>query len=281
MTKPTKPSFEARCPNISLWVTECGTVEIGYDPNTDSFVRAIDEGGMVWSGKRRYKNLDAAIHDLEMGLGQILVNLTLGVQASAKRRRSAPKQPRDKQQPSSPGSALPKQVQKLDEIVEAIRGNEIVQVTKLTVVKKLCEDSEAAGAFATFLATQAQRRLHEKKGKERYVELAYRAVREMKSFLDDPTEDFKKRVRSLLLEIQAEQNEYVSIKWSAMRNIKSWDLLIVENALKTILRPEEAKLWLYQTARDYVGGSIEFERQSIPQLEEIAEFWRRYFTVEG
>ena len=86
-----------------------------------------------------------------------------------------------------------------------------------------------------FLAQQARGRLREKRGKERYVQLADRAVREMKSYLDHPTEDCKKQLRSLLLEIEAEQNEYVSIQWSAVRNIKSWDLLIVENTLRSIL----------------------------------------------
>ncbi len=128
-----------------------------------------------------------------------------------------------------------KQVSKLDAIVETIRGKESVQVTRLTVVKKMCENPEAATAFAMFLAQQAQERLREKRGKERYVQLADRAVREMKSYLDHPTEDCKMQLRSLLLEIQAEQNEYVSIQWSAVRSIKSWDLLIVENALRTIL----------------------------------------------
>ena len=102
----------------------------------------------------------------------------------------------------------------------------------------------------------------------------------MKSYLDHPTEDCKKRLRSLLLEIQAEQNEYVSIQWSAVRNIKSWDLLIVENTLRSILNRDEAPRWLYQAARDYVGGSIEFEKKSIPQIEDIAGFWRQYFTVK-
>ncbi len=132
-----------------------------------------------------------------------------------------------------------------------------------------------------FLAQQAQGRLRQKKGKERYVQLPDLAITEMKSYLDHPTKDCKKQLRSLLLEIQAEQNEYVSIQWSAVRNIKSWDLLTVENSLRAILNLDEAPRLLYQAARDYVGGSIEFEKKSIPQLEEIARFWRQYFTVKA
>ena len=40
--------------------------------------------------------------------------------------------------------------------LEAIRRKENVQVTRLTVVKKLCENPEAAGAFAMFLARKSQ-----------------------------------------------------------------------------------------------------------------------------
>jgi hypothetical protein len=168
----------------------------------------------------------------------------------------------------------------LEEIVEAVRGKEIVQVTRLTVVKKLCGDSEAASAFAMFLAEKALGRLREQQKNERYVELADRAFREMKAFLGDPAEDLSKGLRLLLHEIEDEQNEYVSIKWSAVRNIKSWDLLIVENTLRSILNRDEAPLWLYQAARDYVGSTMEFEKKSIPQLEEIAGFWREYFSVK-
>ena len=46
MTKPMN-SFEAAYPNISIWVQGCGTVEIGNNSSTGSFVRALDEGGMV------------------------------------------------------------------------------------------------------------------------------------------------------------------------------------------------------------------------------------------
>jgi len=33
-----------------------------------SFVRAIDEGGMIWEGREDYATLDAALQDLEAGI---------------------------------------------------------------------------------------------------------------------------------------------------------------------------------------------------------------------
>ena len=132
-----------------------------------------------------------------------------------------------------------------------------------------------------FLARKAQGRLRDRQGKERYFQLASSAISEMKYYLDDPTEDRKQRLRSLLLEIEAEQNEYESVKWGVVRNIKSRDLVVVENTLRTILNRDEAPYWLYQASRVYVGGSIWFEKGSIPQIEDIAGFWRQYFTVKA
>jgi hypothetical protein len=51
------PSFEASFPNISYFVNALGYIEVGYSPNSylTSFIRAIDEGGMVWEGEDEYK----------------------------------------------------------------------------------------------------------------------------------------------------------------------------------------------------------------------------------
>ena len=272
-----KLSFEAAFPNITRWVKESGTVEIGYDPETDSFIRVIDEGGMPWSGKSRYETVDDAFQDLENG-----ISATIGTRKRPAKRRVSAKPSKTTKTPDQRKrkpleDLLPKQVRKLDEIVEAIRRKENVQITRLTVVKKLCENPDAAGAFAMFLARKGQKRLREKQRKQRYRELANRAVREMKAYLDEPSEDQKERLWSLLLDIESEQNEYESVRWGAVRKIKCWDLLIVEKCLRTILKPEEAKYWLYQASRDYVGGTIWFEKGSIPLIEEIARFWRRYY----
>ena len=279
MTKPMKSSFEVPFPNITLWVQECGTVEIGYDFNKESFMRVLDEGGLVWSGKSHYENLDDALKDLEAELGQIFVAKVIGTQLAAGRKRITPKTPPARRRKSTPKDPLPRQVQKLDAIIEAIRGKEKVQVTRLTVVKKLCEDTNAAGAFALFLARKGQERLRQKKGKASYLRLANLAVTALKTYLDDPIEDQHERLRSLLLEIEAEQNEYVSMKWATVRNIKSWDLLIVEEALTSIVRPHEAQHWLYQASRNYVGGSMDFQKEANPLIESIARFWRKYLRV--
>ena len=93
MTMPKPISIEPAFPNITLWVNDCGVVEIGYDPNTESFIRAIDEGGMVWSGKNHYENLDDALKDLDAALGPIVLGMSFGAEPSNRRKTTPKKTP--------------------------------------------------------------------------------------------------------------------------------------------------------------------------------------------
>jgi hypothetical protein len=276
-----KSSFETAFPNITRWVKKLGKVEIGYDPRTDSFIRAIDEGGMPWSGQSRYETLDDALQDLEKGIGATLRTRKPTAKRTVVTKPSRKAKTPDRRKTKPAKDPLPRQVRKLEEIVESIRRNERVEVTRLTVVKKLCEDPDAAGAFAMFLSRKSQARLREKPGQKRYRALVNRAIREMKLYLDEQTEDRRQGLWSLLHEIEEEQNEYESISWGMVRNIKSWDLLTVEKALRTILNRDEAPYWLYQAARDHVGSSMFLTKGSIPKIEEIAQFWRRYLTAKA
>jgi len=44
----------------------------GVDDDSQSFLRALDMGGMVWEGKSKYKTVDAALDDLEAALEKII-----------------------------------------------------------------------------------------------------------------------------------------------------------------------------------------------------------------
>jgi len=37
-----RSSFQSKSPTITCWVKESGTVEIGYDPTTDTFSQALE-----------------------------------------------------------------------------------------------------------------------------------------------------------------------------------------------------------------------------------------------
>jgi len=54
-------TVERAYPHLARWVKTQGWVEIGLDAYRPSFVRALDEGGMVWEGTTSYPTIDAAL----------------------------------------------------------------------------------------------------------------------------------------------------------------------------------------------------------------------------
>ena len=69
-------SFAHHFPNINRFVVEQGWIEIGSDEYSQSFIRALVPGGLVWEGKPFYDSLDDALADLERGLAQWMKEIT-------------------------------------------------------------------------------------------------------------------------------------------------------------------------------------------------------------
>jgi len=63
-------SFEANYPAIAEWIDSFGWIEIGNDGNSDSLIRALDEGGLIWESKKKYKTLDEAFQACEQALAE-------------------------------------------------------------------------------------------------------------------------------------------------------------------------------------------------------------------
>ena len=70
MRKKAKTTESASHPHLWRWVAEFGTVEIGHCRHTRSFIRVLDEGGIIWKGRRSYRTLDAALDDAEAGVSR-------------------------------------------------------------------------------------------------------------------------------------------------------------------------------------------------------------------
>src|SRR4051794_15006857 len=208
MKQPGSSSFESDYPAITRWIKESGRVEIGGASFADSFVKAVNRDGLLWGGEREYTTIDEALKDLETGIEKSLEEQTMtspspAAKTRSKRSRKAKGRAAKGQHLSEEEKKLLKKVEKLEGIAPALRENEMISVTRLTVVKGLCEDPKAAEAFALFLARKIQRRMREKKAPKRYRQLVNRAVREMKPLLDERTEERRERLWSLLREIEA------------------------------------------------------------------------------
>ncbi len=57
MGKNTKSIVPSSHPHLWRWVNEFGTIEIGLCPQTRSFIRVVDEGGIVWKGAAATRRL--------------------------------------------------------------------------------------------------------------------------------------------------------------------------------------------------------------------------------
>ncbi len=73
-----KSSFDEKYPHIARLIQEhSGWIELGCDQDSpiDSMIKAIDCGGMLWAGKKRYENIDAALQDADNALSGILKDI--------------------------------------------------------------------------------------------------------------------------------------------------------------------------------------------------------------
>jgi hypothetical protein len=55
-------------PSVARWVSGYGWIELGQDLPGRSFVRALDEGGLVWEGDATYPTVDDALQALDTAL---------------------------------------------------------------------------------------------------------------------------------------------------------------------------------------------------------------------
>ena len=53
---------------IDYWVTSVGWIEIGDDGSSPTWIRALDQGGLVWASDDRYTSVDEAFDALETAL---------------------------------------------------------------------------------------------------------------------------------------------------------------------------------------------------------------------
>jgi hypothetical protein len=169
-----------------------------------------------------------------------------------------------------------------------------VSITRLTILKSLCQQHDAANRFVTFLAQRTRRKVEEKAKRPGYLsmeewarhrEMIDRAVAALEHYLGRPSEEGRSRLRTLFHELAGEQNEHRRVHGGPVRIIKDNGLLLVEYALRTVLADEAgAPLWAYQTARCYAepyeasyGAGL--TPASAPLVQDIADFWLQEFGL--
>jgi hypothetical protein len=187
-------------------------------------------------------------------------------------------------------------IRKLVLLVDEVRHSQWgCEVTRLTVLKKLCQDPAVAHRFVTYLARKTVTRVQRGQGRSthgattknrHHRQMMAEALAAMEVWQQKPTGAHRQVLLDLLGRIPQEQNEYQRIKWGAVRIIHDWDLLLFEHALRCLLAPQEAKGdCAYQMARDYAERYDSRRPRglvpaSVPLLKDIADFWTAYYGIK-
>lgn len=184
-----------------------------------------------------------------------------------------------------------KKVQTLDKMAADLRSGQQFKITRLTMLKSLCEDPEAAAHFALFLAKKAHQQLEafsylDPEIKRQYQKLTSKAVREMIKYLKEPTDEAKSSLLHLRMELRDAQDTHKRLRGGPVRIIESRELLVVETALDCFASPPVPAVSGYAVARQYAERydpryGIGLIPESAPLVEDIADFWGRYFFGRG
>jgi hypothetical protein len=188
-------------------------------------------------------------------------------------------------------AASVKKIRTLAEIADDLRQGKTHKITRLTMLKGLCSDPDAAAQFALYLAKNAQQAMKqpgssESQSQQQYQRLVGSAVRRMAKHIKVGTKETESSLDEVHSEIRSVQDQYEQQRWGPVRIIKSQNLLVVETALECVLRPWATSDLGYLLARRYAeeydsrygNGLIP---KSAPLVEDIAEFWGRHFLGRG
>ncbi len=200
---------------------------------------------------------------------------------------------RTKKRASEPGKApslkaQQQKVRKLQQLVDDLERGENFNITRLVVIKSLCQDVKTATRFTLHLARLGQERWDwSSEGKyypaaeiKQHRKLAAEAFEQIEAYLERRSDSRARQLRELLWQACEVNNEYRNIPYGVARSIKSWRVLMVEKAIYCALAYDAtvAGHWAYQAARDYAEqysphygtGLIP---ESAPLVAHIAEFW--------
>jgi hypothetical protein len=193
----------------------------------------------------------------------------------------------------NPPRAVLSRVRKLAQIARELSRGAGFSITRLTTLKFLCEDPEAAARFAVYLASHARQRASEtfdsgylsSNGQEMHDELIERSVERLRSYVERPSDTEREALRKVLRELESVNDEYKSIPYGTARVIENKHVLILEDAVQCVLSPHSAPSRAYSLARDYTErydprygtGLIP---ESAPLVMDIVDFWCEYYSID-
>jgi hypothetical protein len=186
-------------------------------------------------------------------------------------------------------------LKKLAAISAGLQNGEDYPITRLTTLKSLCADRQAAAQFALYIAKLAEAEATEQARPQhlninawrQHTEHIVKAVGALERYVKRSTTAKKMALYHELAAMEDINREYQPYRWGHVRIIQNRYALIVENSVRCVLSEtaEDGGFWAYHTARAYAE---QYDSQygtglipeSAPMMQEIVRFWTEYHRVE-
>jgi hypothetical protein len=143
---------------------------------------------------------------------------------------------------NQPSPAIVKKIQTLAQIAADLRQGKDYNITRLTLIKSLCSDPDAAAEFTLYIAKLAQRQFKARRPgdtksqkTQTYGKLIAAAMPAMTRCLKSPTEKTESTLWELYERAKEAQSRVEHQQWADVRIIECWELLIVEKAADHVM----------------------------------------------
>lgn len=181
-------------------------------------------------------------------------------------------------------------ISKIVEIAQELRNGKRFEITRLTRIKALCEDPNAASQFAIYMARLTKKEMEkvacprnlDSVEWEQHKKLVSETVSQMESYLESSTQEKESLLRELLPQLERVQGQKDGPYGILLRIINNKYVLLTEDALRCLLYPDMTSRLGYELAKHYAerynpSYGTGLIPESAPLLEDIANFCCGYY----
>jgi hypothetical protein len=183
---------------------------------------------------------------------------------------------------------IEKRIDKLNKLEIALDNFDgyVISITRLTVIKYLCRDCLAMIEFAYFISNKVNSRIKYSEDNISLETQINESLQLMKNMITDFTNNLNfesttlRKLDVLRKEIKDYQNIIEKKKWSDIRIIQNWDILLIEESISCFVHFDRPEMG-YQLAKSFTEKyNARFGTGLLPEslecLKEINSYWKDY-----
>jgi hypothetical protein len=163
-----------------------------------------------------------------------------------------------------------------------------ISITKLTILKFLCNDSFSMCQFAYYLSLKIEDKIQIYDREENLKNIITDSLRIMKNIIKDAKLDSRfginnnhiNALKEISITLRDSQNEIKKLKWSNIRLIHNWNVFLLEQAIDCYIYSDQPEMG-YKLAKSYTeryepSFGTGLIPDSLESLKEINQFWNAY-----